>query len=264
MYRLIYHVLVFCAVEGIILPGACPEALSSHTLPELKTMSIIYSIPFSHNKPSYLFREINARDIKYYKIHFFQSPVLGEYQILKYNTMRVDTRNTCTNVARSNNASITLNSTISWKSPRSSQDLECPITIEEDVRVWFDSSYMLLWSCVEDKAKDERDEAVIIGSARDSMYPEYVLDPKKDTIELKEIASRYVSEALVQLVNLSYPENLWRFGNQDQMFNCSDYKDVLKNLPANKFQKWFFTGFVFFLILGWCFLMIFFEDIKLN
>lgn len=267
MYRIIYQFIVVCATEAIILPGSCPDALHSHSLPEFETFSIIYSIPFSANKSSYLFREIVARDIKYYKIHFFQSPVHGEHQIVKYNTIRVDTRNTCTNVARANNASITLNSTISLKSPKSSQDLECVGTIEEEVRVWFDGRYIFLWSCVDDESKEERDEAVIIGTVRDTMYPEYEVDPTKDIVELKEIASIYLSEALVNLVNLSYPDNLWEFGNQDIIFNCSE-KKVLNHknvVPEINFRKLFFTGFFLFIILGWCVILIkhFLKDVLL-
>lgn len=214
--------IALCSVSGIKLPGRCPKAPPSHYLDQ-GTRSVIYSVPFTMENPSYLFREIYA--ITDFTIHFERSLNIGEHFIIKSITSNVSISNKCTSFAKRGNDSIGIISAISIDNHQLNDSLECQQLIEEDIRVWYDDKYIFIWSCVENEASHDRDEAVIICAFDKTILTNITVDPQKMTKVLQNVAMKYVSEALAK--EILYPSNLWISANKELLFVCPVEKQDL-------------------------------------
>lgn len=205
-------------VSGIKLRGACPVVPPSITLSQWST-TVLYSIPFSKDTPSYLFREITKSPIGTHKIRIMRTRVLQQHHIIKEQLSPTDSvHNICRGTGYFSNDSFHLESTIGMASDN--QSLPCFPPIQEDIRVWVEGCYIFIWSCVDSKDDDWRDEALIIVSIDDPKYLRETKDPQNRTNELRQLARKHMSRQLAQRIDLTYPGDAWQDGNEDRLFIC--------------------------------------------
>lgn len=242
MYTLLLLCVLLLFVSAIRFPGGCPKVPSTHTLKKMDPLILIYSIPFSCNKPSYLFREVNGSDIVSYRILFNRLESSGLYEIVKVNHLPPP-QNICRSLVTKNDSSLALNSTI-YIFPRT--NLGCYNPFQEEIRVWFEGSFVFIWSCVETEDLMERNEAVIIcSSAEISKY---------STEDLRAVAEKYVSKELIHAIDLSHPANLWTEGNEDRLFTCPGESQSPTRMSTQKARELnrmnlFIPVFLFFCLM---------------
>lgn len=160
-------VLFFGAVGSIVLPGPCPNVPPTHFncsnfSGDIMTSEIIFIIPFAPQRPSYMFKNYNGtvplatKNINFMqnssKIIFEFSSLITIYPFYSRSVGFIETKN----------PSIAMNTTVYKKFPRNHGSLvvsKCD-SIVEDIRLWCDGQFFLVWSCYNNVW--EHDEALIL------------------------------------------------------------------------------------------------------
>lgn len=159
-------VLLFGAVGSIVLPGPCPNVPPTHFncrnfSGDIITAEVIFIIPFAPQRPSYMFKNYNKTvPLATNDINFMQncSKIIFEfassfsYPFYSRSVGNIETKN----------PSIAMNGAVYKQFPRNHGSLvasKCD-SIEEDIRLWCDGKFLLVWSCYNNVS--EHDEALIL------------------------------------------------------------------------------------------------------
>lgn len=213
-------------VQAIKLPGRCPKVLPSVTNLSLP-IEVYYSIPFEIENPSNIFRENGSSKRT---IIIRTQPEFTDRGITIVRPLH-ENRGTylvISEVVGRNNFSFTVESNVwdmAWKK------IVCPFATVEELHVWRDGTIGFLWSCREDGDGQNHDEALLVSTERDK--------PPRE--EIRVSARKYVSEALVKLID---PENPFALGFEKQYgyFYCPL---VVKEVRAT----WPFVGLFWFIMI---------------
>lgn len=218
-------VMAFSAVSGIIFPGRCPKSPPTHyrdyrnmstSAPgfsmsyEFKRYEVIYSIPFFVDNTSYMFR---APSMALNTIELDQEPVFSAIQLVP--TMSCDFKiRTYANATKSN-SSITINTTLNF-----ANDTVICAAKSEEIRIWYEGIYVFVWSCVDRKDHSEHDQALIVGAVQITSKFNPTDVSKERTQEVKTLAKNYLTNDLIEFIDLSNPGlDLFHVTDED-LFAC--------------------------------------------
>lgn len=224
MYSVIITLAILrvCSIVGVKLHGPCGKALPTHDVELLTNLypKILYRVPFSAEKPSYLFREpdLTMNNTFYETTNHIRKKV-GTFTMVERGISGKPKAHVMYSTFKKDNNSIVLNTTVRYQDTRS--PMLCFLPIVEEVRVYFDNGYALLWSCL-DSVDGIRDEAVIVFTNVDTLYANPNISRKLNNISVFSIAPKYVSQDVVQiLVKDSEVDarNLWKSTKEEQ-FVC--------------------------------------------
>lgn len=195
---------IFLSVQGIIFPGSCPRTINPPSVsfpPEPLALSIILSVPFSTDGGPYFFQEFGMDTVK-----VFQA-TLGIYESEMY--LQLDGDFTFDGVVfvysqiiSQQDGELTLNSTIT-----SSLGGDCFPAKTDNIKMWIEGDYVILWSCV-GVTDFEYDVGVVLlkifyEEEDELAYKLYNLNSswiEPMNHELKDITTKYLSANLMDAI----------------------------------------------------------------
>lgn len=191
-------------VTTVYLHGGCPEVPDTQFYGELiynlpRVYEILASIPFSPDRPSYLFLDINHTNRYHFDVRhgIYDTPEhrleLRVHQILhgtSYSEGFLE--------PEPHNKSLFLTSEVKGSDQGLLFNQTCYIPIKEEVWIWFRGEILIIWSCI-DVDITFRDEAVMLGNG---VQLEMEEEEYMQTIErYREIVSEYLSPELCELID---------------------------------------------------------------
>lgn len=207
-------IIILRAVTAVKLPGIyCPDVPLSHeNLDTLGQLFLSYSIPFSSEVPTHLFRDMSKKDIKDRRFSIMiDLPQLGRVELLdKLHMMGAACSFVGSRKISADSAGYTLQSDIIG----AFKDVLCDTSITEKVHFWMDGPYKLLWSCEEGRSGKDHEEALLITE-------DYEITMGNSTTEesLRAVALKFVSQELVDLIDLEKHIDL-RDGLAGRAYRC--------------------------------------------
>lgn len=182
---------LFCTgMQGIKLLCPCPELPPSEQNVNFVDFEIFYSIPFSADNPSNVFVESPPTGKAVFGKFIRNGSVLNGLSITRHQD-NLQFVKVLSEVSSRDNASLTLKSRVlHWNL----KDRLCPDEFVEQVRVWTEGDWVVLWSCYENGL--EQDVAILVLVKHYSKH-----QPTED--ELKSLIHKYGGDGL------QYP---YRFG----------------------------------------------------
>lgn len=257
MVKVIIIFVLFISVTGIKLPGSCPNVPpTQYNCTDQLYSEIIFGIPFSAARHSYLFHEINGR---------FKN---SESVVLKFTlagdqiTSKLEWIPETSLILRSignvttQSPSILLKGTIyeqinDPKTGVSYTPSKCHKSIYEDIRMWCQGEFVLIWSCDNNTATEEHDEALILSvdasvSYLDKAIRRYQYEYKAYNKMMKrfnETARMYLSQS--KILRMSQIE--WIRHDEVKMNN--EIWHGLHYFPCTSSDNFTIIGFSLFFIL---------------
>lgn len=133
--------------HGMKLPGQCPNPPFTQHLRELNTFSWIFGVPFSDETPSQIFRNIDNSNRK-----FFEAELFSNSFYLAFNRTGRAVHRRCEDLTQNRlsddkQISVTIEE-------QHVNDLgvythtKCPSKLIENIRIWHDDEFTIIWSCV--------------------------------------------------------------------------------------------------------------------
>lgn len=222
-------------VHGIKLPGSCPKVPPTHNLNIYGdyglSLKVYVSLPFPPERPSNLFKEIKSPELRMrfqtvYIINDDYQAITRQYTIELYHgdfkyfsesIIDLDTRN----------ETYTVQSVIIKRSDRDvSIPSKCHKTTTENIRIWFEGCYVIIWSC-EDKSEtdNEHDEALLLIASQKpgKLHDSYCNFTKGDASVFQDLlvaARKHLSEDLLATIDWS-PDRINKSGEEYDPFACS-------------------------------------------
>lgn len=207
-FQTILVIVCFTVAGGVILPGRCPIVPASHRFPNknISDVNILRQVPFAKNTSSYLFHEMSPILLPGFVASFFNgdsvmlsflyqdSPLGDSYALAS---------------AHMNSESITLNSTVYVRNITNFNvqyiPMDCHKPIVEEVRLWQDGGFVIIWSCV-NSFDGNHDEAVMMIEWGRAFYSDYNVFPHTSENLLKSLkrtSQTYLSEPLLKQIDWS-------------------------------------------------------------
>lgn len=221
-----YLALLYFLLRGVIavkLPGRnCPEVPQTHRNDCIGYLNIMYSIPYTGDQATYLFREMNRTDVQLER--FSITPYSGrELQALHLTDSHTKDRIVKASVVSSDGWSFLLQSDLFKNVMFAYRVPLCPEPIIENVRVWCEYPFLFIWSCVEGESEEtEHEEALLIVES-------YYKKGRKQA-EVLAVAKNFISEDLLALIDLEKHIEL-QDGYADGLFRCPHIKGQYKWAP---------------------------------
>lgn len=225
-------ILLFVPVRGIKLPGVCPSVPPTHTRkPLLNDLvpNIYFGLPFSEKHTSHLFKDINARTAPEFGVVLETSNIMDEvggfdnaliaikliYQRRQYSLSDV--------TVDALNQTLILKSSV-FDDPAAEETVAkwCHQTISENVRLWYDGCFVIIWSCI-NTPDHHHDEALLLLASVEPphsrktnfTYCEYTNSAMAHG--LNQTSRKYVGDAVVDWVDWSKEP---RLGPDTRPFEC--------------------------------------------
>lgn len=212
MHLIVVFILLLRGVTPLNLPGSkCPEVPPSHVDPKSSSLnSVIYSIPFSPDIASHLFREMTKKDIDEERFLIGIGDTFKQrFESLRVRDGHFDKGRVSSEVLSFDNKSYTLTSNIQNNKMREEKFL-CETPIIEKVHFWQEAFFLFLWSCVEGKREDWHEEALLIIAD--------VRSENRTEEKVRRVARKYVTQDLVDLINFEDP--LEHIGQRKYFYIC--------------------------------------------
>lgn len=199
---------VLCMANAVKLPGKCPLVPPTHSLlNHTGSPEIVLSIPFAPGTPTYLFRRLNET--------FVGVPMFGITEdngtgALKLGNMFQEVSYVSLNatvIVGQSNESLLINGSIRVETGRDTWPKECHRPIQEEIRVWFEDQFVILWSCVDIHETEEHDEAAVLLTyfpETAQYYFRYQYERSlfnEMLLKLKPIAEKYLNQDLIDAMN---------------------------------------------------------------
>lgn len=214
---IIFYTSVLSAVK---LPGACPKVPPTHSYYDWDILGsqTFLGISFSAENPSHLFKEMNHSTSFGFNIGLRVKGYLEKKLRITVTYSSNPHQGTFEGygVLDSSNQSISLDTLVYEINIINSKDypMKCITPIKENIRVWVDGDFVIIYSCINSTKTNHHDEAVIllVSQPKDIdyfveryyyVYPEKVEEMLKD---LKMVAKKYLSGALLAM--LEWPRNI--------------------------------------------------------
>lgn len=188
------------AVTAIKLPGsACPKVPNTHRQSCLPSdlQKILCSIPYTMDKPTHLFREMNNSAIELNRYLASFSP---DFQAA-YALTLTDRLNfkfyISSEVVSFNNKSFGLKSDVFSPKFELENVPMCPTPIVEDVHIWCEDPFLFIWSCTAGLAGKDHEEALLI--------IEKLMKIGSTQEEVLRVARRFLPQDLLARINIKQP-----------------------------------------------------------
>lgn len=198
-----YLLLFVCAirVNGVNLPGDCPNAPSTHHIPiDCSVEEVIRGIPLSTNDESFVFnfKEINSTSASEFAVVFASFEEEVEISLNIYFDTFVPGLQWHSKLQTQNgNESIILKGSAYVQHRKGPEELKCFKRPIETVRIWYDGQFVIIWSCVGISTK-QHDEGVIIARTKNNQQ-----NPSDIMKSLQTMARKYLSESIMEKIDWS-------------------------------------------------------------
>lgn len=226
MQQLLLLLIVLCGLTAMKLPGRhCPKVPKIHRMSCLMGNEVLYSIPFSKDKPSHLFREMNKSAIE---AKLSRLDIANTLDSLNYVQLVVQLNRTIECPALVLDNSMEKNSyrtkTDIFSRYRADRKLLCPISVYEDLWLWCEFPFLFLWSCVEGNSATYHEEALLVLQDYDDQFK-----TKRTQEEVRAVAKKFVSADLLALIDFDHHIEL--HNGSSEMYTCPESDRVL-NMTA--------------------------------
>lgn len=172
----------------------------------------MYSIPFTADKPTHLFREMNKSAIKQIRYIVALDPLIKASFALTL-TDRLNMKYKITSVVVSfDNKSFGLTSDIFNFRYQEPNPPLCPAPIFEDVHIWCEDPFLFIWSCVAGREGTDHEEALLI-IEKDLGYG-------RTQEQVLSVASQLLPKDLLALINFEQHIKLQK-GPAGGFFACA-------------------------------------------
>lgn len=184
------------ASYGMKLPGKCPNPPATQHLTELTKFTWMFGVPFSQETPSQIFRNIDNSNRQFFKVELF-----SKVFYLAYNRTGQLVHRRCEDETQ-NWASDDKQISVTIEEQHvgglgTNTHTKCSSKLIENVRIWYDNDFTIIWSCVNFNAERERyDEAFLMlwkSNVTSSLFP--------DINSVFNVSRKYISEGLLAAVN---------------------------------------------------------------
>lgn len=204
-------IIVFSFARGINLQGDCPKVPPSQSIPWRLHWPhhIIRNVPFALDKPTHLFQDKDPTVISGFTVQFVDNSQLAESIVLSFDLTEEDPANLVRSIGDQTGGSYTLNTSIYKLDTSRNRYLpaNCFNVIVEEVKVWFDTSFLFLYSCATLK-NGTHDVALMILDLKDEFYNFYsnVSLTEGGLRNLTKFAQKYLSQQLFEKIDWSYSQ----------------------------------------------------------
>lgn len=201
---------LICAtvLDGVKLPGACPKVPATHKFPARLTLNqeLILGVPFTDPNTTNLFKDFNSRNVNAYLfiINTNNATHLEQLQLIRKEHHAINLFSIKVEFA-SGSDSYYLRSWIDYTND-SYFSFSCHDIIEVNVRIWYDSSFVIIWSCRETNNIDH-EEGVVMVALHDNpnfTYHGHFNDYKQMLKRLKEMARKFLRDSLLNTIQWSH------------------------------------------------------------
>lgn len=172
----------------------------------------MYSIPYTAEKPTYLFREMNRTAIQLQRFAMDKIHAVTDFKTLQLYDKHSTNLIVRSRVVSSNNSSYTFQSGVFRNKMFESDVFLCPKLISEEVRIWCEYPFLFIWSCVEGKIGEIKHEEALL------ILEKYSKEAKEQE-ELLEVAQNFLSADLLALIDLGHHIEL-HDGLAERSFSC--------------------------------------------
>lgn len=221
---LLVTLMVICVGKHFVLTlkllGPCPAAPNTH-LPEINVQlypETILGIGFSDENPSHVFKEITSKNSHGFEILLqkMEQSYIVNISYTDYNRPPISMLN-CVGTVEKNNNSISLETEI-FETVNESNDIvrkKCHKKIRENIRIWIEGDFIIIWSCINGSKSRDHDEAAIFLVNRpadnstsfvDRFYLTYPDKVEEMIKRLKTAARKYLSLPLLE--KIQWPKKL--------------------------------------------------------
>lgn len=182
--------------HGMKLPGQCPNPPFTQHLRELNTFSWIFGVPFSDETPSQIFRNIDNSNRK-----FFEAELFSNSFYLAFNRTGRAVHRRCEDLTQ-NRLSDDKQISVTIEEQHVNglgvyTHTKCPSKLIENIRIWHDDEFTIIWSCVNfTRERDRFDEAFLIlwkPNVTSSLFP--------DENSVVNVSRKYLSKVLMNNLN---------------------------------------------------------------
>lgn len=193
MVSTLYFLFLLCAVgQGLLLPGDCPPVPATH-FPENKDLgsSILHGVPFLTRRPSHIFK---VYDLTHRRGALTKQNVNDSFNVNTNTVLRANCN--ITQYDAGFDQSLELRTIIH----RNTEPVvACNNLIIEDVRIWFEGPFTVIWSCVSAENHTMHDEAVLIITTLLTYRSQKGIFAIMQ--ELNKTARKYLSDSLLDTIN---------------------------------------------------------------
>lgn len=157
-------ILLCSVVNGLKMPGSCPITPKTHIISYdfAHEIQVVFGAPFSSQHPSHLFKEINTTHTTNAGIEIEHEDTDGTYNLKDINIKNVIMSTSVATLDESKKF-FNLNTTVN----KLGKPLKCHKQTNEQVKIWYDDCFLIIWSCVEN-SESEHEEALLLGAASDN------------------------------------------------------------------------------------------------
>lgn len=198
---------LFCAavVNGVVLPGGCPQVPASHESYINKSLhqELILVVSFTNPSTTYLFKDINIENIKSYQIYVekIYNHVLIDLSIT--NSVPYPYYSRSHLPFQRHTEVIHLTSIIFRIKEFNSVPSKCYDLLHEDVRIWLDGDFVIIWSCRENSMLDHEEALILVALHKDPLYSFY--GHSKEYLQMMKSLNgtvrKYLQEPLLNKIN---------------------------------------------------------------
>lgn len=205
--------------SGVIFHGGCPVRPPTHSLKSPSNLSsiesfydVIFNIPHSAINVSYLFK---VPLLAWNTINFIGG--VSNHKNLTLNLTPTHSKGNSFNVqsvVEYSDQIIQIRTTVNFKT----KPMSCIKPIREEIRIWYDSRYLFIWSCKENAQRTHRDEALIVCSESAAVH-----SGKEDAMDYRawtSLARKYVSQDMMNRIATYNIRFDWAVISEERLFFC--------------------------------------------
>lgn len=203
-FKFVFLLVLSSLIQGIKWEGKCPKAATSHNLDNIPFTqgSFLVGVPFSGGHPSNLFIEGSP---DYLRRSLFQQwfTISGsrlETTIMNGKLLAIH------KVIEVRNGTLILKSSLFEieRNPKGFvvyKNVSCQ-SIDEQVQLWYEDEFIIIWSCLENDMSTDHDEALLV------VFPHFGYNPNDAEFSslanrFKVIAKNYISTHMIEAIDWS-------------------------------------------------------------
>lgn len=222
-------VLLIGATVAIELPGKCPIVPPTHFPRQIRHFrEIVLGVPFSIERPSHLFKAFDSINLLGFLSLSISKNGSDTFKIT-YEDSKFMVHGNLTTYDTTKDQSLCLTSLME------TSFTVCQGTIAEEIRMWFEGDFLIIWSCANNDTSNTHDEAVL-----------FVVEPKHMALILFH-KSPMEYRKMMQKLNVTVRKYLrdsllldtidWNVGIENKTGNLSYAEFQCQEVPHKSISK---------------------------
>lgn len=229
MSSIVKILLLIGTTVAMELPGKCPIVPPTH-FPKLirHYREIVLGVPFSIERPSHLFKAFDSINLLGF-LSLSISENSPDTLRITYDDSKFVVHGNLTTYDTTNDKSLCLTSFLT------KTFTVCQGTLTEEIRMWFEGDFLIIWSCANNDTNYTHDEAVLFvveqADVELILYHKSPLEYRKMMQKLKVTVRKYLSDSLL-LDTID-----WNMGIENKTGNLSYAEFQCLEVPQKSISK---------------------------